>query len=199
MPALVDLLLEMMGFATGLACVVLVVRQKIANFPIGIASNVFFLVLFARHRLYGDASLQIVYVGLGLYGWYSWLYGGSHRQQLEVATASPRVRLAMACLIAVGTQLLMLTLYASGGSAPILDALTTMLSLAAQLLLNRKYIENWYLWITADVLYIVMYLERGLNLTALLYAVFLLLCLVGLFQWRRELQQRQALATCETP
>jgi len=199
MPVLVDLLLEMLGFATGLACVVLVVRQKIANFPIGIASNAFFLVLFARHRLYGDASLQIVYVGLGLYGWYSWLYGGSHRQQLEVATASPRVRLAMAFLIAVGTQLLMLTLYASGGSAPILDALTTMLSLAAQLLLNRKYIENWYLWITADVLYIVMYLERGLNLTALLYAVFLLLCLVGLFQWRRELQQRQALATCETP
>jgi nicotinamide mononucleotide transporter len=199
MPELVDRLLEILGFATGLACVVLVVRQKIANFPIGIASNVFFLISFARHRLYGDAGLQIVYVALGFYGWYSWLYGGQRRKQLEVATASPRVRLAIAFLIVLGTQLLMFTLYASGGSAPILDALTTMLSLAAQLLLNRKYIENWYLWITADVLYIIMYLQRGLNLTALLYAVFLMLCLVGLQQWRRELQQRDSLATCETP
>lgn len=199
MPELVDRLLEILGFATGLACVVLVVRQKIANFPIGIASNAFFLILFARHRLYGDASLQIVYVGLALYGWYSWLYGGKLHQQLEVATASPRMRLGIAFLIVVGTQLLMLTLYASGGSAPILDALTTMLSLAAQLLLNRKYIENWYLWITADVLYIIMYMQRGLNLTALLYAVFLLLCFVGLVQWRRELEQRQAMATYETP
>ncbi len=193
----INFLLEILGFVTGLACVVLVVRQKIANFPVGIASNAFFFTLFARHRLYGDAGLQIVYVALGLYGWYSWQYGGQQRQTLNVSNASPRWRLAIAFLIVAGTQALMLTLYASGGSAPILDALTTMLSLAAQLLLNRKYIENWYLWISADMLYIIMYLQRGLHLTAMLYAVFLLLCCVGLAQWRRELRQRAALATGE--
>ena len=73
----------------------------------------------------------------------------------------------------------MLVLQAVSGSAPFLDALTTILSLAAQYLLNRKAIENWYVWISADVLYIYLYIARDLQLTAILYFIFLCLCLVG--------------------
>ncbi|MGH9944253.1 MAG: nicotinamide mononucleotide transporter family protein, partial [Pyrinomonadaceae bacterium] len=64
-------LTEALGFVTGAVCVYLVVRQNIYNFPVGIANNACFVVLFVQARLYGDAGLQVVYVFLGVHGWYS--------------------------------------------------------------------------------------------------------------------------------
>lgn len=190
-------LTETLGFATGAACVYLVVRQNIWNFPLGIANNIFFLILFIEARLYGDAGLQIVYIALGIQGWYWWLYGGDNRTALRINHAQPRILLWLAGLVALGTAGLMLVLRAVNGSAPFMDAFTTVLSLAAQYLLNCKAIENWYLWITADVLYIYLYINRDLHLTALLYFIFLCLCLAGLWQWRRA--WRRQLAGTDTP
>lgn len=185
-------LIEALGFVTGAACVYLVVKQNIWNFPLGIANNIFFLILFAQDRLYGDAGLQIVYIALAIQGWHWWLHGGEHRTALQVNHAPPRLLLILAGLVILGTAGLMLVLQAVSGSAPFLDALTTILSLAAQYLLNRKAIENWYVWISADVLYIYLYIARDLQLTAILYFIFLCLCLVGLWQWRRVWQRHSA-------
>ncbi len=74
------------------------------------------------------------------------------------------------------------------GSAPFWDALTTALSLCAQWLLNRKRLENWYVWIAADLIYIPLYAYKGLYLTSVLYATFLLMCLAGLSHWRAAWQ-----------
>ena len=185
-------LTETLGFVTGAACVYLVVRRNVWNFPVGIANNLFFLMLFGQARLYGDAGLQIVYIALGVQGWIWWLRGGENHSALRVNHAPPRVLLILAGLVVLGTMGLMLALQVARGAAPLLDAFTTVLSLAAQYLLNCKSIENWYLWITADVLYIYLYIARDLHLTALLYAVFLGLCLVGVWQWRRALQREAA-------
>jgi len=62
-------LTETLGFVTGAACVYLVVRRNVWNFPVGIANNLFFLILFSQARLYGDAGLQIIYIALGIQGW----------------------------------------------------------------------------------------------------------------------------------
>lgn len=67
---------EILGFVTGALCVLLVARQHIANWPIGIANNTFFIVLFAQAGLYADAGLQIVFIALAAYGWWSWTHGG---------------------------------------------------------------------------------------------------------------------------
>ncbi len=184
----------MFGFVTGAACVFLVVRQNIWNFPLGIANNIFFLVLFGQARLFADAGLQIVYIVLGVQGWYNWLYGGKDRAALNVQRASWPLLLLTLGFVPLGTWLLMLLLRAVNGAAPLLDALTTALSLAAQFLLNRKVIENWWLWITADVLYIYLYLTRELRLTAVLYAVFLCLCIAGVLRWQRALRETEAAA-----
>jgi nicotinamide mononucleotide transporter len=74
-------------------------------------------------------------------------------------------------------------------AAPLWDALTTVLSLAAQYLLCRKRFENWWFWIAADVIYIPLYLARKLPLTAVLYAVFLMMCLIGVREWSRSLKK----------
>jgi len=187
-------LTETLGFVTGTACVYLVIKQSIWNFPLGIANNLFFLVLFLQARLFGDAALQIVYVGLGVQGWHYWLHGGKEQAPLPLARATPRTLGWVSLAIAGATVALIALLRALKGAAPVLDSFTTILSLAAQYLLNRKLLENWYLWILADVLYIYLYLVRGLQLTALLYAIFLGMCLAGWWQWRRQLDAPAELA-----
>ena len=96
----------------------------------------------------------------------------------------------MAAAIPVGTWALREILLAVNGAAPFWDAATTVLSLAAQYLLGRKRVENWLLWIAADLIYIPLYLSRALPLTAVLYAAFLAMCLIGWRDWRRSLQEK---------
>jgi len=181
-------LTEALGFVTGAACVYLTVVENVWNFPVGIANNVFFLALFAGARLYGDAGLQVLYIALGFQGWYLWLRGGENRTPLRVSRASPRRLLAVFAFVVVCTRLMYWVFVRAHDSAPLLDALTTVLSLAAQYLLNRKAIENWLFWMTADVIYVYLYASRGLHLTAVLFAVFLLMCAAGLRVWLRALR-----------
>jgi nicotinamide mononucleotide transporter len=170
---------ELLGFVTGIACVALAVVQRIETFPAGIANNLFFLVLFADARLFADASLQVVYVVLGSMGWWAW---GSRPRRIRRADRG----LLAATTVAVGLATLVLVpvLRAAHGAAPGWDALTTSLSLGAQLLLNLRRVETWFVWIAVDVIYVPLYFSRDLNLTALVYVVFLALCVQGWREWR---------------
>jgi nicotinamide mononucleotide transporter len=180
---------EIAGFVTGGLCVWLVVRRNIWNFPVGIANNVFFIVLFTQAGLYADAGLQVVYIGLGLLGWYWWLHGGERHTRLQVRHTPLAAWAGVALGIGVGTWFLnWLLVNHTNSTVAGWDALTTTMSLAAQIMLSRKWIGNWFVWIAADVIYVVLYAAKDLWLTSVLYAVFLGLCLVGLRQWRAELE-----------
>jgi nicotinamide mononucleotide transporter len=176
---------EVLGFVTGGICVWLVVREDVVSWPIGLANNLVFFVLFLSTRLYADMTLQIVYFGLGIYGWWQWLHGGSNRGTLEISRTRRGEWIALAITIPASLALVVQLLTMLRGAAPIFDGLTTILSLAAQFLLCRKRLENWYFWIVADLIYIPLYISRGLFLTALLYGIFLIMCLIGLTQWKR--------------
>ncbi|WP_441248044.1 nicotinamide riboside transporter PnuC [Kitasatospora sp. McL0602] len=183
---------ELLGFATGAVGVWLTVRAKVWNFPVGIANNVFFLVLFWGARLYADAALQVVFLALGVHGWWQWLRGGDKHSARTLRRADGRTLTALALLIVPVTWGLTVVLGRAHDSSPFWDALTTALSLAAQWLLNTKQYENWYFWIAADLVYIPLYFSKRLDLTGLVYVLFLALCLVGLRAWRRELSGRSA-------
>ncbi|MFD4723630.1 nicotinamide riboside transporter PnuC [Streptomyces seoulensis] len=178
---------ELLGFATGAVCVWLCVRVSVWNFPVGIANNLFFLVLFWSARLYADASLQVVYLGLAAYGWLVWLRGGERRSRRRMGRASRTELCVLLALLVPVTWGLTLLLAHAHDSAPFWDALTTALSLAAQWLLNAKQIENWYFWIAADLVYIPLYFSKGLDLTGIVYVLFLAMCVAGWRSWRREL------------
>ncbi len=180
-------LTEVLGFITGAACVYLTLRENIWNFPLGLANNLFFLLLFLQGRLFGDAGLQIVYLILGMQGWYLWLHGGEGRTALRVTRSSPKLSVLVVSFTALATAGLTIVFRQVKDAAPFLDAFTTVLSLGAQYLLNRKAIENWLVWLLADVIYIYLYLSRGLQLTAVLYAIFAGLCVAGFLTWRRSL------------
>ncbi len=180
-------LTEAFGFATGAVCVWLVTRGNIWNWPVGLANNIVFAVLFWKARLFADVGLQGVYFGLGVWGWWQWLHGGPGRSPLPVTRTRRIEWLAIALFLVAGTWALRELLIAVRGAVPFWDALTTVICLAAQYLLCRKRLESWWLWIAADLIYVPLYFSRGLPLTAILYAGFIGLCITGLRRWKREL------------
>ena len=184
--------LEAVSFVTGAVCVWLTVRANVWNFPIGLLNTATFSVVFFDARLFGDAALQIVYFVLGLMGWYLWLYGGERRTPLRVVHASSLEKWAVGAAMVLSTLVLWQTLRHFGGSASFWDAWTTSVSLGAQWLLTRKRLETWHLWILVDIVYVPLYVSRGLNLTALLYAVFLVMATMGLSHWRTLVRQPRA-------
>jgi nicotinamide mononucleotide transporter len=180
---------EAWGVVTGGICVWLVVREHLWNWPVGLANNVFFFALFFHGRLFADMGLQVVYFGLGVYGWLNWLFGGENHSVLKVSRTTRIEWLVLLGAIPLCTFGLREILIAVNGAAPFWDSLTTVLSLAAQYLLCRKRFENWFFWIAADVIYIPLYLSRHLPLTAVLYAVFLAMCLVGVREWMHSMRK----------
>lgn len=178
---------EALGFASGAICVWLVTKGNLWNWPIGLANNIFFAILFWKARLFADFGLQGVYFILGLYGWWKWLRGGVDHSPLKVGRTTRREWIVAAAVLVLGTWGLRELLVAVNGSAPFWDSLTTVLCLIAQFLLGRKRLENWFFWIIADLIYVPLYFSKQLPLTAILFGAFLLLCLVGLNRWRKEL------------
>lgn len=179
---------ELLGFVTGAASVWLTVLARISNFPVGIANSAFFLVLFLSARLFADSGLQVVYIVLGFAGWWQWLHGGPERSRLTVARSGWPLLACCVMVAAAATWGLTVLLTAVHDIAPFWDALTTAVSLAAQFLLNFKKIENWAFWIAADVVYIPLYVVKRLDLTAIVYVLFLAMCITGVRAWRRALR-----------
>jgi nicotinamide mononucleotide transporter len=179
---------ELLGFVTGAASVWLTVLARISNFPVGIANSAFFLVLFLSARLFANSGLQVVYILLGFAGWWQWLHGGPERSRLTVARSGRPLLACCVVFVALATWGLTMLLDAAHDSAPFWDALTTAISLAAQFLLNCKKIENWAFWIAADLVYVPLYVVKRLDLTAVVYVLFLAMCLAGLRSWRRVLR-----------
>jgi len=181
---------EVLGFATGLINVGLLVRQHILNWPVGILNVLLLMLVFFSAGLYADAGLQIVYVVLGAYGWWAWLYGGQQHSRLVVRRTSPAewLWLAVAGVVLTAALWLFLTRL-TGSTVPLADAVTTALSVLATYGQSRKLVENWWLWIAADLIYIPLYGYKDLWLTAILYVAFLGLCVLGLRSWQLVLRR----------
>ncbi|WP_199551270.1 nicotinamide riboside transporter PnuC [Streptomyces sp. N35] len=186
---------EVLGFGSGALCVWLVARQHIANWPIGIANNLFFILLFTQAGLYADAGLQLVFITLAAYGWWTWAHGGgpgsSDSLPVRRTTRTEWIWLGAAGVVSTLAITLLLD-HATDSTVPFWDALTTSLSLMATYGQCRKRLESWWLWIAADVVYIPLYAHKELYLTSLLYVGFMALCVLGLRNWRRELVGREA-------
>jgi nicotinamide mononucleotide transporter len=177
---------DISGFATGIACVWLAARANIWNFPFGIVNSAILGLVFVQQRLFADTSLQVVFVVLNVRGLMEWRSGHTVTEEDPVFRLDRRTHGTLMIATAVLALVLWKVLGLLKGSAPIIDALVTSLSLAAQWLLNRRMLENWAWWIAVDLISIPLYVSRGLPLIAALYVVFLLLCVQGHVRWRRQ-------------
>lgn len=187
--------IEMTAVALGLANVALIIRRNVWNYPFGIAMVVLYAWIFYDYQLYSDSLLQIYFVVIQLYGWWYWLRGrgGDRRiivQRLPVAHWPFYAVAAVAGVAALGTAMATWT----DAAYPYWDGTVAILSVIAQLLLSRRQLESWVLWIVVDVLAIGLFSVKELYPTAALYGVFLILAALGLAAWARAWRRREALA-----
>lgn len=187
-------LLEAIAVALGLINVVLVVRRSLWNYPFGIVMVVLYAHIFFDARLYSDALLQIFFFVVQIYGWVHWARIAARTGDVAVVRLTPRAQLAWVIGCAVATAIWGWGMYRFTNAAyPWWDGSVAILSVAAQLLMSRRFLENWMLWIMVDLLAIGLYAAKDLWLTAGLYGVFLLLAIWGLIGWR-EAERRNAVA-----
>jgi nicotinamide mononucleotide transporter len=180
---------ELIGAVLGIAMVVCNIRQIHWGWPLAFASSALYLLVFWGSKLYGDAVLQIFFAVMAVWGWTQWLRGvRPDGQVLKVQALGKQgtIKLIAACAIlwwATGLFLLKFTTT----DVPWWDAFPTALSVVATLLLGRKYIENWPLWMVVNVVGMALFAYKGLWLTVGLYGVFLVMAAVGWRAWRAQL------------
>ncbi len=179
--------LEIAAFVLSVAMVLANLRVNAVGWPLAIASSLLYALLFADARLYGEASLQIFFVVVAFWGWWQWLRGtGADGTVLQVRWMSKRARWqAAAATLAAWPLLALLLRQLTDTDVPWLDALPTVASVTGQILLGRKLVDNWLLWVGVNVFSIGLFAYKALWLTALLYAVFTLLALAGWRAWQR--------------
>jgi nicotinamide mononucleotide transporter len=178
---------EIVAAIFGVISVFLSVRQNIWSWPTAIVNVGMYIFVFFRSKLYADTGLQVVYVVLNFYGWYQWLYGGKNRTELPVSRTSAKLGAILVVIGAVSTAIMGTFLRHTADVLPFMDALTTSTSLVAQWMMTKKLLENWIIWVAVDVVYIGMYIYKDLYVTSGLYAVFLVLSVMGYLQWKKAL------------
>ena len=182
--------LELVSFILAATTVILNIRQVHWAWLFSIVSSATYAVVFFDARLYGDMGLQFVFIAASVWGWYGWLHGAGHAP-LVVTRLKPSGRAWSVAAWLAGFVLLSTFLdNFTDTDVPHADGFLTAGSLVGQLLLARKKLENWHVWIAVDVLYVGLYLYKGLVLTAVLYGVFVLLAIAGLRAWSAVARER---------
>lgn len=161
--------------------------------PVSVIAVLLYAWIFFEVKLYCDMLLQLVFAVLQGYGWWRWSQGASVAGKVRVQRLPRREAVVSLALGLAGAVLLGAVMQRyTDASAPWLDALLSALSLVASFWAARKYVASWGLWIVLDSAYVGLFLFKGLNLTAALYAGFVVLAAYGLLAWQRELQARQS-------
>lgn len=178
--------LELASFVLSVITVWLNIRQNHWAWLFSIISSAAYGLVFFGSRLYGDMGLQLVFISVSVWGWYQWLHGDEGHGELAVSALDGRGRWwAAAGWIAGFAVLASFLKHYTDTDVPVSDGFLTAGSLVGQVLLSRKKIENWHVWIIVDVLYVGLYLHKHLILTAILYAVFVAMALAGLQAWKK--------------
>lgn len=178
--------LELASFILAAITVLLNIRQTHWAWLFSIISSAMYGVVFFGARLYGDMGLQLVFIGVSVWGWHLWLHGGAAHQRLNVSrlSVSGWQFLIAGWLVAFAVLALFLNSF-TDTDVPNIDGFLTAGSLIGQVLLSRKKVENWLVWIVVDLLYVGLYLHKSLYLTAILYALFILMAIIGMRAWSK--------------
>lgn len=180
--------LELLSFALSIVTVWLNIRQNHWAWLFAILSSALYGVVFFQSKLYGDMGLQVVFITVSVWGWYQWLHGDDTHERLSVTQLdwSGRGVAALGWIVAfIALAWFLLTF--TDTDVPFTDGFLTAGSLVGQLLLSRKKLENWHVWIIVDVLYVGLYVHKGLMLTAVLYGLFVVMAAIGLLAWRKSM------------
>jgi nicotinamide mononucleotide transporter len=184
--------IEIFGVVTGILYVILEVKQNRLLWPLGILTSATYVYIFFTGKFYADMGLQVYYVLISIYGWYFWSRGGDRKEKEELPVVRiNRIQLLLVFLsFAVSWIVIFLVLDRyTDSTVPLGDSFTTALAIVATWMLTRKIIEQWFLWIVANVVSIGLYIYKGLYPTVILYAVYGGMAVYGYFEWKRSMNK----------
>jgi len=182
--------LEIIGVITGLLCVYLAAKNIIWNWPIAIISVAIYIFIFFNAHLYADMGLQFYFLAMNIYGWYFWSRKPATDNKTPVVLIKKKEILFSVIAIIIFTYILGSVLKYTPASYPYIDSFCTACSLVAQIFLARKVLENWLIWIFVDIIYVGVYLFKHLDLTAVMYAIYVGIALMGYIDWKRDYKKQ---------
>ena len=184
---------EIFAAALGIISVFLSTRQNVLAWPTSLLNNAMYTVLFFQQRLYALMVLQLFFGAIAIYGWYQWLFGGAAKTELKVSRIPPKLAVLLTAIAAVATAViyLVLTRYTQDAS-PLIDAFFFAVSLVAQWMMARKYVECWPVWVAINCMAVPFFFLQRSYPTMAQYAVFLILATMGWLQWKISLKANQS-------
>ncbi len=180
-------LIEWIAVALGIANIILIIRRSVLNFPVALLMVALYAKIFWDLKLYSDSGLQLFFFIVNLIGWRMWSVRQTDTGDIAVKRLTLRA-LGMWVIGSAGATLIwgwLMHRY-TDASLPWADAAIAMLSVAAQILMTRRYLENWLWWIVVNILSIAVYWAKGIALTAGLYGLFLIMAGFGYLEWKRQ-------------
>jgi len=184
--------MEIAAVLLGIANLVLIIRRSVWNYPIALAMVTLYFFIFRDLKLYSDAGLQIFFFAVNLYGWWAWSSNRAQTGEIVVERLSRRAFCSwLAGSIAAILLWGMFMAANTDATHPYWDGSVAMLSVVGQILMTRRYLENWWWWIAVNFISIPLYIVKGIHLTAGLYLLFLGLAIAGLREWRKAEARQQ--------
>lgn len=185
--------IEVFGVVTGILYVILEVKQNRLLWPLGILTSAAYIYIFFSGKFYADMGLQIYYVLISIYGWYYWSRGGARGDEGELPVV--RINRKQLILLLLTFAFAWLGIYFvldrfTDSTVPLGDSFTTALAIVATWMLTRKIIEQWFLWIIANLVSIGLYIYKGLYPTVILYAVYAGMAVYGYLVWKRSMTKK---------
>lgn len=208
--------IEAIGTLAGLLCIWLASKEKIANYAFGLINVTLFAVIFFQIQLYASLLLQLFFFVANIYGWYAWSRQTSDRQHLLKIRWLPRGQLLM-WSAGVVLAIALMTLHIDSVFAlltraavhlmqgmglnvvmpvlqpdafPFWDSCMMILSIVAMVLMTRKYVENWLLWVVINVISVMIFARQGVYAMALEYVLLTLIALNGSWLWMKSARQK---------
>lgn len=184
---------EIAAVLLAVAYLVLAIRQNTWCWAAAFSSTAIYFVLMLRVQLYMESALQVFYLGMAIYGWYQWRHGPGADHSLPVSCwrRARHVFVIGGILAATLISGRLLSAF-SQAALPYADSFTTWGAVVATYMVARKILENWLYWFVIDGVSVYLYVNRELYLTALLFAGYLVLIVIGYWSWRRELPDEAA-------
>jgi nicotinamide mononucleotide transporter len=179
--------LETIAVVLALAYLLLAMRQNRLCWVAAFLSALIYLVIFADVKLYMEAGLQVIYAVMAIVGWVFW---GQDDSEDTLAVTTRPASFHLLTLAAIGICTLVsgavLTTY-TDAARPFIDAGTTVSAILCTWMVTRKILENWLYWIVINAVSVWLFMDRGLSLTSGLFALYIVLSVIGYLSWRRTM------------
>ncbi|TAG47850.1 MAG: nicotinamide riboside transporter PnuC [Betaproteobacteria bacterium] len=185
--------LELIAFWLAIANIVCNVRELHWAWPLTMVASLLYAWLFYVSKLYGETGVNLFFAATAIWGWWQWVFAkrGAQHESLQVIALGSRGRIyAIAAWLVLWMVLAQLLSKFTDTDVAWADAFVTSGSVVGTVLLGRKYVENWLVWLVVNAASVALFIHKNLLLTALLYILFFVMAAWGWRAWNVKLRQR---------